>query len=362
MYRRERLDRGIKARVDDIFALSSHREIIYLAGPRIFAVLALLIFPLLTNITGTYWQSVFFMTCVIALLALSWDLLYSVGLVSLGQAFFFGVGGYFTGVLNYYYDVPIAVSIPVATLGGAIICTFVIFPVLRLRGIYFALITFALPLFLMRIVEATRIFGGTEGLSGLTPIPSMQTKAYLGIVVTLIVVFVLLKLLDTDYGLVIQGIRDNDLSVLASGINIQWFKAQVVFIASLPATFAGALMTHHYQVVGMPAFAMENSILPLTSAIVGGPGLISGSVVGAFLLVPISESLRVFGTLRMVIYATALLIFVVFLSEGVFRYAQRKYFQFERVVSTGGEEIEYERSYIVRGKEFIKKFWGRKSS
>ncbi len=331
-YRKERIDRGIKARADDIFAVSSYREILYLAGPRIFAVLALLIFPLLSGITGMYWQTVAFIACIIALLSLSWNFMFSVGLVSLGQAYFFGMGAYFTGYFDRIMGLPPLYSIPLATVAGAVLCTIIIYPVLRLRGIYFALITFALPLFLMRIIEATGILGGTEGISGLQRLPGITFSLYVTVIVVLAITFIFLRLFDTDYGLVLRAIHDNDMSVLAGGLNVQWYKAQAVFIAAMPATFAGALMTLHYRVVGMPAFAVEYSVLPLTAAVVGGPGAFAGGVLGAFLLVPVSEMLRAFGTLRIVMYGAMLIIFVVGLPEGFYRYAQRKYFQYERIV------------------------------
>jgi branched-chain amino acid transport system permease protein len=58
-------------------------------------------------------------------------------------------------------------------------------------------------------------------------------------------------------------------------------------------------------------------------------------VLGAFILVPVSEALRAFGTLRVVIYCAVLVIFVVGLPEGIFHYLQRKYHQFERMVEVG---------------------------
>lgn len=336
-YRRERLDRGIKARSDDIFVLSSYREILYLLLPRTLFVAGLLVFPLLKDAVGLYWLNVLLITCTIALLALSWDLLASVGLISLGQALFFGAGGYIAGFLGYHFRWSPLFTIPVATVAGALLCALLLYPVLRLRGVYFALITFALPLLFMRVIEATKVLGGTEGMSGLAPLPGVTVALYVIITMVLACLFGFRRLIDTDYGLVLQGIRDNDRSVMAAGINIYRYKAQAVFIAGLPGTFAGAFLTHYYQFVGMPAFALEYSVLPLTSAIVGGMGSFAGATLGAFFLVPLSEFLRAFGTLRVVIYCLILVAVVVCLPEGIFHYLQRKYHQFERVVPIGGD-------------------------
>lgn len=331
--RKERLDRGIKARSDDIFALASYRDLAYLLLPRVLLIGGLLLIPLMGDLIGRYWLRVILITCTIGLLALSWDLLSSVGLVSLGHSMFFGVGAYIAGGLNDTFGWTPLVTIPAAMLLGSLMCALLLYPILRLRGIYFALITLAIPLLFMRVIEATKILGGTEGLSSLGRLPGMPWVLYIVVLALMICLFGFRRLMDTDYGLVFQAIRDNDRAVMASGINIFWFKAQAVFIAALPATFAGAFLTHYYRIVGMPAFSLEYSILPLTSAIVGGEGTFIGALVGSFILVPVSEFLRASGTLRVVIYSLVLVVFTVGLPEGVFHYVRRKYHQFEREVS-----------------------------
>jgi len=331
-YRKERLDRGIKARCEDIFALSSWREILYLLLPRAVPVLGLLVFPLLKGIVGLYWEKVLVITCAIGLLALSWDLMASVGLVSLGQALFFGAGAYIAGALNQAFGLSPLITIPIGTLGGALFCTLLLFPVLRLRGVYFAIITLILPLLFARVIETTKILGGTEGMSGLSPLPGIWFELYVPVVALLMALFGFRRLINEDYGLVLQGIRDNDRAVMSGAINIYKFKAQAVFMAGVAGAFSGAFMTHYYQFVGIPAFAMDYSILPLTCAVLGGVGSFAGPTLGAFILVPLSEVLRAFGTLRVVFYSAILIICVVGLPEGIFHYIQRKYHQFERLV------------------------------
>ena len=327
--RKERIDRGIKVRSDDIFALTSYREMLYVAIPPALPVIGMLVFPL---ILPPYWQKVFISTAVFAILAMSWDFLASVGMVSLGQALFFGVGAYIAGILNHYLGLPMWITIPLATILGGGLCTLFLTPVLRLRGIYFATVTLVLPLMLERSIEATGLFGGTEGLTGLQSFPNQWVEMYLIAAVALCALFGFRRLITTDYGLVMKAIKDNDRSVMSGGINIYWYKAQALFISSSLGAFCGAYVTHLYMFVGMPAFALDYSILPLASAVVGGIGTFAGSLVGAFILVPLSEALRGLGGLRIVLYALSLVVFTVALPEGVFHYIQRKYQQFERWV------------------------------
>ncbi|MFH0787359.1 MAG: branched-chain amino acid ABC transporter permease [Pseudomonadota bacterium] len=327
--RKERIDRGIKARTEDIFALSSGWDMLYLLAPRLVPILFLII---LTFTVSLYWQKVLISAAIFALLALSWDLLACTGMVSLGQALFFGMGAYLTGILNHYFHWPLYLTLPVSALGGGLISTFLLLPVLRLRGIYFSMITLVLPLMLVRIIEATRIFGGTEGISGLTPFGNRWVELYLSLGAAWAVLFALRRLHSSDYGLILRGISDNDQSVMSAGINIYWYKAQALFLAGSIGAFAGAFMSHSYMFVGMPVFALDYSILPIAAAVVGGMGTFAGPMLGAFILVPLSELLRGLGGLRIVIYALSLTIFIVALPEGIFHYIQRKYQQFERRV------------------------------
>jgi branched-chain amino acid transport system permease protein len=332
--RKERIDRGVKARTGDIFALSSGWDLLYLLAPRVLPLLLLII---LTFTLSLYWQKVLLSTAVFALLAISWDFLASAGMVSLGQAYFFGLGAYLTGILSHYFHWPIWLTIPLSAVLGGLLATLTLLPVLRLRGIYFSMITLVLPLMLVRVIEATKIFGGTEGISGLASYPNRWVELYLALTAVWVCLFGLRRLLNSDYGLTLKAICDNDRSVMSSGINIYRYKAQALFLAGSVGAFAGAFMTHSYMFVGMPVFALDYSILPIASAVVGGMGTMAGPLLGAFILVPLSEALRGLGGLRIVIYALSLTVFTVALPEGIFHYVQRKYQQFERRVKVESE-------------------------
>jgi len=325
--RRERIDRGIRARSADIFALSSWREIAYLSAPRMLPVLVAMLLPLFLDMYG---QRVMISTAVFALLAISWDLLAQSGMVSLGQGLFFGMGAYLSGILNHYFGLSPQTAIPLAGLGGGVLCTVLLLPVFRLRGIYFSMVTLILPLMFVRIIEATGIFGGTEGLSGIAPLPSGRLETYLILGVLLTVMFVFRRLMDSDYGLILKGINDNDRSVINAGINIYLYKTHALLMAGMAGALAGAYMTHVYMFVGMPVFALDYSILPIAAAVVGGIGSMAGAVIGAAILVPLSEVLRGLGGLRIVCYGLFLVVFIVGIPEGLFPYIQRKYQQVEK--------------------------------
>jgi branched-chain amino acid transport system permease protein len=330
--RKERIDRGIKVRSDGVYAVASWREMSYLLLPRVVFIVGLLILPLALSVVP-YWQRVVSMVCMYALLAISFDFLANyVGLVSLGGGFYVGIGAYIAALCNTKLGLPPVCTIPIATVLGAAFCTLVFWPCLPLRGVYFAIVSLMYPLLAAKVIEAFDIFGGTDGIFGVGPLPNEWVEQYFLIVAVLLFAFGMRRLIDEDVGLVFRGVKDNDQAVKASGISITRYKALGVFIASSMGCLGGACLVHIYMWAGLSQFALDFSIIPIAATVVGGGGTLIGPVIGSMILVPISELLRDFGTLRIAVYAIILTVFIVFKSEGIMNYATRKYEQFERWV------------------------------
>jgi branched-chain amino acid transport system permease protein len=330
--RRERLDRGIKVRTDGIYALMSWRELSYLTLPRMVLIVGMLLLPLV--MPSMYWQRVISIVCIYALLALSFDLLaHFVGLVSLGGALFIGVGGYLTAIMNTSLGLPPLLTIPIATLLGASICTLLLLPCLPLRGVYFAIVSLMYPLALARVIEALDILGGTDGIMGIESFANRWVEQYFVILMVLLFLFATRRMVNLDIGLVLRAVKDNDQAVRASGMSITLYKAVAVFIGSAMGCMGGACLVHIYMWSGISLLALDFSILPIAATVIGGAGTLVGPVLGCFVLVPVSELLRAFGTLRIVFYCLILVAFIVLKSEGFMVYGQRKYHQFERWVN-----------------------------
>jgi len=327
--RKERIDRGIKVRCDSIYAIMSHRELSYLALPRLILIAGMLILPFV--VPSMYWQRVFTISCIYALLAISFDFLaHYVGLVSLGGAFFVGIGGYLAAIANTSLGLSPWLTVPLATLIGGGLCTLLLLPCLPLRGVYFAIVSLMYPLFLARVIEALDILGGTDGIMGIDSFSNRWVEQYFIICILLLILFGARRLVNMDLGLVLRGVKDNDQAIRASGISVTFYKSVAVFLASAMGCLAGACLVHIYMWSGISLFALDFSIIPIAATVIGGSGTLVGPLLGCLILVPISELLRDFGTLRIVFYALILVAFIIFRSEGIMVYGQRKYHQFER--------------------------------
>jgi branched-chain amino acid transport system permease protein len=329
--RKERLDRGIKVRSDTVYAVSSWKEIFFLLAPRAGLIIALAVAPLV--VPSLYWQRVICIMGVYALLAIGFDFLaHYVGLVSLGGALFIGVGAYVSGCLNHYFGLPPALTICIATIVGAFICTLILLPTLPLRGVYFAIITFTYPIMIERIIVAANVLGGTDGIPGLDVLPNTWVNQYTILGIVLLSLFGLRRLVNEDIGVVFRGIKDNDQAIRASGLSVTYYKSIAVFLAAMMGCFGGAYLAHLYGWVGTSLFSLDFSVFPLVATVVGGPGTLAGPLIGCMILVPISEMLRAFGALRIVIYSLIMVVFILFWSEGLLNWARRKYEQFEHWV------------------------------
>jgi branched-chain amino acid transport system permease protein len=241
-----------------------------------------------------------------------------------------GVGGYLGALGNTVFGLSPLWTIPAATVTGAVVCTLLLLPCLPLRGVYFAIVTLMYPLLMMRVIEALDIFGGTDGIMGVDSFPNPWIEQYAVILIMLGFLFLLRRMVNLDIGLVFRGVKDNDQAVRASGMNVTYYKAVAVFIASAMGCLAGACLVHIYMWAGISLFALDFSILPIAATVIGGAGTLVGPVLGCLILIPISELLRDFGTLRIVFYSLILVGFIVFRSEGIMVFARRKYQQFER--------------------------------
>ena len=246
--RKERIDRGIKVRTEGIYSLMSWRELSYLSAPRLVLIFGMLMLPLV--MPGMYWQRVITITCIYALLALSFDFLaHFVGLVCLGGAFFVGTGGYIAAILNTSFGLPPLLTIPLATVIGAGVCTLLLLPCLPLRGVYFAIVSLMYPLFAARVIEAFDILGGTDGILGIDGFSNSWIEQYFVIGATLLFLFGTRRLVNMDIGLVFRGVKDNDQAIKASGMDITRIKAMAVFIASAMGCLSGALLVDRKSVV-----------------------------------------------------------------------------------------------------------------
>jgi len=288
-----------------------------LLGLSIFSV-CMLLAPIVVN--DPYYLELLFLCHYYVILACSWDLLTGfTGNVNFGHAFFIGGAGFVGALLNLHLGWGPWVTLPlgglVAALCGLLVGSFT----LRLRGPYFAAVTFCFATLLYKwIMIKHDIFGGEEGLPGIDWL--METALgnyYVSGILMLAAIFFLYFLSKSSFGLILRSIGENEVASEGSGINTTFYKIVAFIISAFIAGVAGAMYGHAQMHVG-PEMAHDSlSILVLIMAVVGGMGTIIGPIIGAYLLTLVNESLRFMGEFRLLIYSSAVVAIILFAPKGL---------------------------------------------
>ena len=298
-----------------------------LFGPRVFyrRLLGLAIFsavvllaPLVVE--DPYYLELLFLCHYYVILASSWDLLSGfTGNINFGHAFFIGGAGYMGAVLNLNLGWPPWLTLPIGGLTAAL-CGLVVGTVtLRLKGPYFAAVTFCFGALLYKwFMVSSKFLGGEEGLSGIVPLTdSPSGNYYLSGLLMLAVVFILYFISKSPFGLILRSIGENETASEGSGINTTYYKVVAFIISAAIAGVAGVMYAHAQMHVGPEMTHDSLSALILMMAVVGGMGSIIGPIMGAYLLTLVNESLRFMGELRLLIYSGAVVAVIFFAPKGL---------------------------------------------
>lgn len=274
----------------------------------ILAVLALAAAPFL--FPGTKALGVASRICIFIVLAASYDIVLGyTGIVSFAHAMFFGIGAY--GVAIALSGLGPSWGAVLLGLGGAllisaVLATLIGFVSLRLRALYFSMVTLAVASFaLILATQAREITGGEDGLTFSVPrllSPGFRLLAeplfgvrvdgrvityYLVFVVAVVMFLAMLRVVNSPFGRVLQAIRENEFRAQALGYSLLLHRTLAGVIGALAATVAGAMLALVLRYNG-PAASMSFEIMVdgiLLMTVVGGMGTLYGPMIGAILIV-----------------------------------------------------------------------------
>ena len=288
-------------------------------------VLLLMLLPIFTQ--DAYVLRVMILTAIFAIFAASWDLLSGfTGQMNFGHALFFGVAAYVTAILNLELGLPPYFSIPLGAVGGVLTGLVVGIPCLRLKGSYLALTTLAFPIILMGLVFAfPGVTGGELGLSGLSRLTGSRVSDYYLITGLMLVLGgVMWKITDSNTGIILHAIREDELAARAAGINTTRYKLLAFCLSGFFAGIAGGLYAHFLRLAGPSTLEVSLSFQVIIWAVFGGMVSIYGPIAGVFILNPLMELLRVvlnnfpsLPEMRMFIFAGLVLVTLLFMPEGL---------------------------------------------
>ncbi len=298
------------------------------AVPRL-ALAALLLLALLVpwmfgNQFGLYLLD---MALINAVIALGLNVILKTGQVSMAQAGFMAIGAYTSAQLTVKLDVPFLAGFLAAGLGAALVALGLGRIILRLKGVYFLLFTFALNEFLYLLNKnVPALTGGNDGVVGIKPpvIPfvadPLRSKAvfyYLALGVLSLALAFVWALYRSPFGRAMDAVRESELLAAATGYNPMRIKIIAFSIGCLLAGLGGSLYAHFLLYIAPFSFTFWESVNFLLMNIVGGSTSLAGPILGALILTPLPELLRAYVMWQQVLYGLTFMVFMRFLPDGV---------------------------------------------
>lgn len=268
------------------------------------------------------WLDILVAANLLAILAMSWDLLGGyAGQISFGHSFFFGLGAFTAAILSLSVGwnpwVIIVVGAVIAAVGGVLIAA----PALRLHGPYLSLLTLVAALAFDRFIRwlkpADRFDLGIPGAEGAI-LCSLKcfltfnavTKYYYALALLVGSFGVMWAIARSRIGLALEAIRDDEEAAQAAGINTAKFKTLAFGVSGFFAGLSGAFYVYHIGSAS-PSYVLnlERSVEAIATAVLGGMGTIVGPIFGAYFFKLFEELFRPLGELRFgVLFSLALLV------------------------------------------------------
>ncbi len=266
---------------------------------------------------------------VMSLFALSFNLLFGyMGQLSFGQAAFYGLGGYAVAMLmtklQFNFWLSLVAGVGLASLVGLIVGYFCV----RLRGIYFAVLTLAFGQLIFVIIFKWHDFtGGDDGIQGVFPpeyLKSIEAYYYLIFFVFALSTLVLWRLVNSPFGQTLKAMRENSERTEFLGIHIARYQLIAFVIAAAFAGLAGAIWVPFYRSVAPSYLTWIKSGEPVMAAILGGPNVFLGPVLGMFIMTFIHAYILGFTHFWPIIMGTIILIIIFVLPGGILGFAKEK--------------------------------------
>jgi branched-chain amino acid transport system permease protein len=246
------------------------------------------------------------------------------GQFAFASAAFMGIGAYTLALLMSRLNVSILLALPAAGLAAAVLGGVVALPSLRMKTVYLAMVTMAFAEIVQWVlIQWKDVTLGTEGVSVPFPrIGSFEIGTDEGIYYMLVVVaagsyFLASRILNSWIGRSLVAIRENEIAAKCNGVNVTATKAIAFCLSAFFSGIGGAMFALSLRYIVPDGFGVFQLTIHFSMVLIGGLGSLFGSVLGALLLTSLPEVLRGAQAYQEIIYGGLLMLFVIFLPDGL---------------------------------------------
>jgi branched-chain amino acid transport system permease protein len=278
--------------------------------------------------TPKFWQGMLIQVFIWAVFAMSYDLLMGyTGILSFGHAMFFGTGAYVTAMLLKHVGWPLW-QVGLTVIAVAIMQSLIIGVLsLRVRGVYFAMVTLAFAQMFFILAEATDFrewTGAEDGLHSI-PVPAWMSPTderltfyFLTLGFCVVAYLILRRVVESPTGRVLVAIRENEPRAQMIGYNTFVFKLIAVTLAGVMAALAGSMNAMWNMNANPGMLSLTTTINALLMTIIGGAGTLVGPLLGAGVLQLTGYFLNIwFGPRWPLIFGVVFILIVLFFPYGI---------------------------------------------
>ena len=247
------------------------------------------------------------------------------GMLTMGNAAFYGLGAYTSALLVMNLNVPWPLAFLAAGLVAAFFGVVVGFPCLRVGSDYLTLMTIGFGAIFLAVatnwVEVTRGSMGIPGVPnpaiGPFVINTLSRYYYLYLLIAVACYFFMYRLTRSRIGRAFIAIREDEIAASTMGINLAYYKVLAFALGAMWAGFSGSMLAHYLNFVGPQSFTLDESLLHVQIAILGGFGSLAGSVIGAAIMVSLPQIFQDIYQYRVLLNGLMLLALMAWRPQGI---------------------------------------------
>jgi branched-chain amino acid transport system permease protein len=246
------------------------------------------------------------------------------GLISFGQAGFMFIGAMTSALLTKNLGVSFWIALPISAILAALIAAPVGRLSLRVRGVYFFLVTLAFGEVVRGVFAYFETpFGGWYGIRDIPPPSSLFSTLnkvpfyYLGLALTVFTCWVIWRISRAWFGEVLWSIKESEVLASSVGIDVANHKLVGFIVSAFFAGLAGSYYANYFGYISPLIFTFQYSVSVLVFIVVGGFASLAGPVIGAVVLTVIPEIFRVTGQYQMLIFGLVLIAAMLTMPDGI---------------------------------------------
>ena len=271
------------------------------------------------------------MSLIWAVAAASWDLIMGfAGIFTFGQIAFLVIGGYSSVIVCKLFGISPWFGFLIGGVFAGVVGVLVGLPCLNLKGSYVALVTFAVHMILEPFLKSD--IGrqiGTGGAQGILSMPPLKIGSYVYNtmeltpwfytiwIISFIAFYIIYKIIHSMWGYSFVALRDSELFAQSVGVNAFKYKLIVFGISAALTGMIGAVYAQYSEMLSTRILGLDLFLMLMVMLVVGGMGRFPGALLGAFVTMFLSDSLRYFDTYRLIIFGFLVMVLVIKMPQGI---------------------------------------------